>query len=91
VYEVHVPLPGDPQRTVEAPVTEVEFYRAEDKGNPDARPVAEMAKYRIQPCQLGVGPTTCSDTAPSLTAIADRNKHIEHDSNAFHTTDPIET
>jgi hypothetical protein len=42
VYEVHVPLPGDPQRTVEAPVTEVEFYKTDDKDvDPDAKRMVE--------------------------------------------------
>ena len=42
VYEVHVPFSGNPQRLLEAPVTEVDFYKMDDvKVNPAARPVAE--------------------------------------------------
>jgi hypothetical protein len=42
IYEVHVSFSGNPQRLLEAPVTEVDFYKMDDvKVNPDARPVAE--------------------------------------------------
>jgi len=43
IYEVHVPLPGDPQRILEAPVVEVIHYKTADREvNPDAvRPAAE--------------------------------------------------
>ena len=42
VYEVHVPFLGNPQRLLEAPVTEVDFYKMDDvKVNPVAKPVAE--------------------------------------------------
>ena len=42
VYEVHVPFLGNPQRFLEAPVTEVDFYKIDDlKVNPAAKPVAE--------------------------------------------------
>jgi hypothetical protein len=42
VYEVHVPFSGNPQRALEAPVTEVVYYMIEDREvNPDARPAAE--------------------------------------------------
>jgi hypothetical protein len=43
VFEVHVPFSGDPLRMVEAPVTEVDFYKTDDREvNPDAKPVAEI-------------------------------------------------
>jgi len=42
VYEVHVPFSGNPQCLLEAPVTEVDYYKMDDgKVNPAARPVAE--------------------------------------------------
>jgi len=42
VFEIHVPFSGDPRRTVEAPVTEVDDYKMDDREvNPDARPAAE--------------------------------------------------
>jgi hypothetical protein len=42
VYEVHVPLPDNLQRTLEAPVTEVVYYKTDDREvNPDAKPAAE--------------------------------------------------
>jgi hypothetical protein len=42
VYEVHFPLSENPQRLLEAPVTEVDFYKIDDvKVNPVAKPVAE--------------------------------------------------
>ena len=48
VYEVHVPLSGNLQRLLEAPVTEVDFYKLDDvKVNPVAKPVAE-AQEMIQ-------------------------------------------
>jgi hypothetical protein len=45
VYEVHVRFSGNPQRTLEAPVTEVDFYKTDDDDGEanadDARPAAE--------------------------------------------------
>jgi hypothetical protein len=42
VYEVHVPFSGNPQRLLEAPVVEVDFYKMDDvKVNSVAKPVAE--------------------------------------------------
>jgi hypothetical protein len=42
VYEVHVPFTGDPLRPIQAPVTEVDFYKMTDRGvDPEATPVAE--------------------------------------------------
>jgi hypothetical protein len=42
VYEVHVRFSGNPQRTLEAPVVEVVYYKSDDReANPDARPAAE--------------------------------------------------
>jgi hypothetical protein len=60
VYEVHVPFSGNPQRAFEAPVTEVDDLRADDREvNPDAMSAAEvqegvrrstllMESYRLQ-------------------------------------------
>ena len=42
VYEVYVPLSRNPQRLLEVPVTEVDFYKLDDVNvNPVAKPVAE--------------------------------------------------
>lgn len=45
VFEIHVPLSGDPQpeRTLMAPVTEVDFYKTDDiEVNPNSKPAAEI-------------------------------------------------
>lgn len=59
VYEIHVPFSGNLRRVLEAPVTEVDFYRMDDrKVNPVARPVAETQEmirnvnYRKESFQL---------------------------------------
>jgi len=59
VFEVHVAFSGNPQRVLEAPVTEVDVYRADDREvNPDARPAAETQElvrritYRIESLQM---------------------------------------
>ena len=53
VYEVHVPFSGNPQRLLEAPVTEVDFYKMDDvKVNPAARPVAETQEMILRTLAL---------------------------------------
>jgi hypothetical protein len=59
VFEVHVAFSGNPQRVLEAPVTEVDLYRADDREvNPDARPAAETQEliqritYRVESLQM---------------------------------------
>jgi len=54
-----VPFSGNPQRPLEAPVTEMSFYKTDDKEvNPDARPAAETQESvrdmtgRIQSIQV---------------------------------------
>ena len=59
VFDIHVPFSGNPQRTLDAPVTEMSFYKTDDREvNPDARPAAETQElirhitYRIESLQL---------------------------------------
>lgn len=61
VFEIHAPLSGDPQpeRTLKAPVTEVDFYRTDDiEVNPDSKPAAAIhdmvvrVNYHIESLQL---------------------------------------
>jgi hypothetical protein len=59
VFDIHVPFSGNPQRTLEAPVTEMSFYKTDDREvNPDVRPAAETQElirhitYRIESLQL---------------------------------------
>lgn len=59
IYEVHVRFSGNPLRAIQAPVTEVDFYKTTDeKVNPEATPAAvtqEMIRritYRIESLQL---------------------------------------
>lgn len=58
VYEVHVRPSGNPLRAIQAPVTEVDFYKTVDeKVNPEAMPAAETQEmirrltYRIESLQ----------------------------------------
>jgi len=42
IYEVHVRFSGNPLRTIQAPVTEVDFYKTTDETvDPEATPAAE--------------------------------------------------
>jgi hypothetical protein len=59
VYEVHVAFSGNPQRALEAPVTEIDLSTVDDREvNPDARPAAETQElvrqitYRIESLQM---------------------------------------
>ena len=59
VFEVHVAFSGNPQRVLEAPVTEVDLSRVDDtEVNPDARPAAETQElirritYRVESLQM---------------------------------------
>jgi len=58
IYEVHVRFSGNPLRVIQAPVTEVDFYKTTDeKVDPEATPVAETQEmirritYRIESLQ----------------------------------------
>ena len=58
IYEVHVRFSGNPLRTIQAPVTEVDFYKTTDeKVNPEVTPAAETQEmirrltYRIESLQ----------------------------------------
>ena len=58
IYEVHVRFSGNPLRAIQAPVTEVDFYKTTDeKVNPEAKPAAETQEmirritYRIESLQ----------------------------------------
>lgn len=42
VFEAHVPFSGNPRRALEVPVTEMSFYKTDDRAvNPEAQPAAE--------------------------------------------------
>jgi hypothetical protein len=58
IYEVHVRFSGNPLRAIQAPVTEVDFYKTTDENvNPEATPAAETQEmirritYRIESLQ----------------------------------------
>jgi hypothetical protein len=58
IYEVHVRFSGNPLRVIQAPVTEVDFYKTTDeKVDPEATPVVETQEmirritYRIESLQ----------------------------------------
>jgi hypothetical protein len=58
IYEVHVRFSGNPLRAIQAPVSEVDFYKTTDeKVDPEATPAAETQEmirritYRIESLQ----------------------------------------
>lgn len=59
LFEAHVPFSGNPQRVLEAPVTELAFPQTDDTAvNPEARPAAETQElmrritYRLESLQM---------------------------------------
>jgi hypothetical protein len=54
VYEVHVRFSGNPQRTLEAPVTEVDYYKTDDSARPSAetQDMVRRVTYRYESLQV---------------------------------------
>jgi hypothetical protein len=52
LHDVHVPFSGNPRRTLEAPVTEVDIYRTQDAGAATTQGQIRRITYRVESLQM---------------------------------------